>query len=84
MGKISANGENVVVDVVGERGKRSFARFVGLNSQEKSDAYDHVLLNKKIILDKPVDDLEVRIWVDDKADIFIEEYSLLPVAIPEE
>lgn len=82
-GKIDANSEKVVVDVVGGRGQQSFARFEGLGLPENSNAADDVLLEEKVTLDKTVDDLEVRIWVDDKADIFIDGYSLLPNAVPE-
>ena len=81
-GKINANSEKVVVDVVGRRGQQTFARFVGLGLPENSNAADDVLLEEKVTLDEAVDDLEVRILVDDKADIFIEGYSLLPVAVP--
>jgi len=82
-GKINANSEKVVVDVVGDRGQQTFARFVGLALPENSNAADDVLLEEKVTLDEAVDDLEVRIRVDDKADIFIDGYSLLPVAVPE-
>ena len=82
MGKINANSEKVVVDVVGRLGQQTFARFEGLGLPKNSNAADNVLLEEEVTLDEEVDDLEIRIRVDDKADIFIEGYSLLPVAVP--
>ena len=82
-GKINANSEKVVVDVVGDQGKQTFARFAGLGLPENSNADDDVLLEEKVTLNETVDDLEVRIWVDDKVNIFIDGYNLLPVAVPE-
>ncbi len=71
-GEIRANAEHAVVDVVDQQGTVTFARFEGLETNSG------VLLKKRITLDKPAKQIEVRVWVDDKADITITGYTLSP------
>ncbi|KAF1086058.1 hypothetical protein SPSYN_00796 [Sporotomaculum syntrophicum] len=72
----STNGR-VITDVVGDKGQCTFARFEELDGVNSSNA--SVLLNKAVVLDKAISDLEVRVWVDELADIELYGYSLRPV-----
>ncbi|PHR02093.1 MAG: hypothetical protein COB29_14175 [Sulfitobacter sp.] len=77
-GKVSANGENIITDVAYHKGKRIFARFTGLGSKDFDQP--NILLEERVILDEAVPAIEVRIKVDKDAVIFIDGYSLRPVA----
>jgi len=81
-GEVKGNGENVVVDIDGNRGNKIFARFDGLEGQVNNKTSKNILLEKVITIDETVEDLEVRILVDEQADIFISGYSLRPTATP--
>ena len=72
-GKITANSEGVVVDVVGQRGSKIYGRFEGVHPGE------NVLLQTDVVLGEAVEDLEVRILVEDKTEISITGYTLQPV-----
>jgi hypothetical protein len=81
-GRVNANGEKAVVDVAGNRGKKIFARFEGLSLPENSTLAENIVLEEQVTIDETVGDLEVRILVDEQADIFISGYSLRPTATP--
>jgi hypothetical protein len=64
----------ILVGVVGNQGEHTFAYFDESNNLSQPES--GILLRKKVILDKAVDDLEVRVWVDGKATVEIYGYSL--------
>ena len=69
-----SNKGRVITDVVSNKGKHTFASFEELDAGSSSDS--KVLLNKEVVLDEAVSDLEVRVWVDELADIELHGYSL--------
>ncbi|TYO96598.1 hypothetical protein [Desulfallas thermosapovorans] len=76
-GMINSTNGRVITDVVGDKGQHTFARFEGVDGVNLGD--ETVLLNKKVVLDKAVSDLEVRVWVDELVDIELTGYSLIPI-----
>jgi len=77
MGKIKSNGNHAVVDVVYHSARKTYARFEGLGVQE--GLAKNILLKKKVTLNEAVPALEVRVWVDKKAALFISSYSFKPI-----
>lgn len=76
-GTIHSNDGKVITDVVGDKGLSEFARFEELDLPSLNGS--KVLLNREVVLEKAVSDLEVRVWVDKQADIELYGYSLRPI-----
>jgi hypothetical protein len=74
-GHVKAHGDKVVVDVVGgKKGTCVYGRFVGLGDTAGRDG-KRILLEKRVVLNASVDDLEIRVWVDEGAEISVDGYS---------
>lgn len=74
-GHVKAHGDKVVVDVVGGKGKTCvYARFVGLEDSAGRDR-KRILIEKRVVLNTSVDDLQIRVWVDEGAEILVDGYS---------
>lgn len=76
-GTIHSTAGRVITDVMGDKGRREFARFEGLDVANSDDS--KVLLSRVVVLDEAVGDLEVRVWVDELADIELHGYTLRPI-----
>lgn len=78
-GRVKSNGEHVIVDVVDHKADKAYARFEGLGINKALP--NNVLLEEKIILNKDVDELEVRVLVEEATSLFIDGYTLKPIDI---
>ena len=76
-GIMHSNDGRVITDVVSNKGNRTLARFGELDAGSQS--VSKVLLNREVVLDEAVSDLEVRVWVDELADIELHDYLLRPI-----
>jgi 4-amino-4-deoxy-L-arabinose transferase-like glycosyltransferase len=68
------SGGHMTIDVVGNGGEDVFASFDEVDPTSQQDY--GILLRKRIVLDKIVNDLEVRVWVDGKAKVELYGYTL--------
>lgn len=77
-GWVESNGHQIEVDVSDIRSGQVFARFRGLGNLR--GATDSRLLKSQIVFREDVKELEVRIHVEEDADVYIDGYSLKLIA----
>ena len=69
-GVIGKNGEGIWLDIVSDQGKTQHAKFE-LQSNIKNN-----LLSEKIVFEKQVSNVEVRVFVEESSEIIIDSYKL--------
>lgn len=68
--------ENAWVDIASNQGKQQYAKILFSNT---GDNEDHVLISEFITLDKPVDDLEIRVYVSASEKMRLDGYELVEI-----
>lgn len=68
-GRAKTHGDKVAVDVIGGKGGACvYARFAGFGDSAGRGG-KRILLEKRVVLNASVVDLEIRVWVDEGAEI---------------
>ena len=77
-GRVHSNGDKIEVDLVEHPSGTTLARFKGLGNHRGAD--DSRLLQSRVVVRNDVAELEVRVHVEEDAEVYIDGYSLKLIA----
>jgi hypothetical protein len=75
-GEISGNADELIIDVVAEKGTLMFARFFG--KPLSHDNQNKIICDETIKINKKVNDIEIRIKVGKSTQIKVNGYTFCP------